>query len=379
LWNLTAEAPFAVLVLLIAAMMVIPLPAEALDFLISLNLSLSLVVLLATLSVRRPLEFSSFPSLLVVTTLFRLALNVSSARLILLNGFAGYVINAFGSFVVGGNVLVGAIVFIILVVIQYIVITRGAERVSEVAARFTLDAMPGKQMAIDADLNAGVIDDAEARRRRQEIQREADFYGAMDGASKFVRGDAIAGMVILAVNIVGGLAVGVLMNGMALQDAVQRYTILTIGDGLVSQIPALLLSTATGLIVTRSSAEGNLGSLMSRQLPADGSGGPRGHRPHPRPAAPAHVDLGGRLLPALPRHRPAPEGAGCPARRAQPPECHRGGDHPGHAGRPAGPGAGLEPAASGHGGGASRHPHHGAAPAGRAGTRARGAARAAAG
>jgi flagellar biosynthesis protein FlhA len=247
-------------------MMVIPLPYEVLDLLISLNLSVALVVLLSTLNVSRPLDFSSFPSLLLITTLFRLALNVSSARLILLNGFAGYVINAFGSFVVGGNILVGVIVFIILVVIQYIVITRGAERVSEVAARFTLDAMPGKQMAIDADLNAGVIDDAEARRRRQEIQREADFYGAMDGASKFVRGDAIAGMVILAVNIVGGLVVGVAMNGMPIQTALQRYTILTVGDGLVSQIPALLLSTATGLIVTRSSAQGNLASLVSAQV-----------------------------------------------------------------------------------------------------------------
>lgn len=254
------------LLLLIVFMMIIPLPAEVLDFLISLNLSLALVVLLSTLSIQRALDFSSFPSLLVVTTLFRLALNVSSARLILLNGFAGYVINAFGSFVVGGNVVVGVIVFLILVVIQYIVITRGAERVSEVAARFTLDAMPGKQMAIDADLNAGLIDETEARRRRQEIQRQADFYGAMDGASKFVRGDAIAGMVILAVNIVGGLIIGVAMNGLPIGVAVERYTILTVGDGLVSQIPALLLSTATGLIVTRSSEDAQLARSMATEV-----------------------------------------------------------------------------------------------------------------
>src|SRR5581483_6184038 len=206
------------------------------------------------------------PSLLLIVPLFRLALNVSASRLILLHGNAGEVISAFGNFVVGGNYVVGIIVFLILVVIQFIVITNGAGRVAEVAARFTLDAMPGKQMAIDADLNAGLIDEASARKRRADIQRQADFYGAMDGASKFVRGDAIAQVVIILVNILGGFAIGVLQQGMQLTEALQTFTLLTVGDGLVSEIPALLVSVATGIIVTRAAAEGNMGEELTRQI-----------------------------------------------------------------------------------------------------------------
>ena len=247
-------------------MMVIPLPWWSLDLLITFNLSFSLVVVLVTMYTKNALDFSMFPSLLLLTTLFRLSLNVSSSRLILLNGFAGQVIQAFGQFVVGGNPVVGFIIFLILVVIQFVVITRGAERVAEVAARFTLDAMPGKQMSIDADLNAGLITDKEARERRRTIEREADFYGAMDGASKFVRGDAIAGIIIVAVNIIGGFVVGMWQRGMTWQDALNTYTLLTVGDGLVSQIPALLLSTATGIIVTRAASEDNLGVDLVKQI-----------------------------------------------------------------------------------------------------------------
>ncbi len=218
------------------------------------------------MNIQGALQFSIFPSLLLITTLFRLALNVSSTRLILLQGYAGEIIRAFGNFVVGGNYVVGFVVFLILVVIQFIVITKGAERVAEVAARFTLDAMPGKQMSIDADLNAGLIDEKEARRRRAEIEREADFYGAMDGASKFVKGDAIAGLVITAINIIGGFAVGVGQRGMGLGEALQHYTLLTVGDGLVTQIPALLIATATGIIITRAASEANMGRDVSHQL-----------------------------------------------------------------------------------------------------------------
>ncbi|HEY8416781.1 MAG TPA: flagellar biosynthesis protein FlhA [Limnochordales bacterium] len=253
-------------VVLILVMMVVPLPTALIDLLLAVNISLALLVLMLTMNVRHPLDFSVFPALLLVLTLFRLALNVSTTRLILLQADAGSIIQAFGSFVVGGNYVVGFVVFLILVIIQFIVITRGAERVAEVAARFTLDAMPGKQMSIDADLNAGLITEDEARRRRQEIQREADFYGAMDGASKFVKGDAIAGLVVTAVNVLGGLAVGVGQRGMDLAEALQRYTLLTVGDGLVSQIPALLIATATGIIITRAASEASLGRDVTAQL-----------------------------------------------------------------------------------------------------------------
>ena len=225
-----------------------------------------MVILLVAIYTEEPLQFSVFPSLLLITTLFRLALNVSTSRLILLHGDAGSVVDSFGNFVVGGNLVVGLVVFLILVVIQFVVITNGAGRVAEVAARFTLDAMPGKQMAIDADLNAGLIDEAQARSRRKAIAQEADFYGAMDGASKFVKGDAIAGIVIIIVNIIGGLAIGVLQQGVGPGEALNLYAHLTVGDGLVSQLPALLISTATGIIVTRAAGETNLGGQMFSQF-----------------------------------------------------------------------------------------------------------------
>ncbi|KYO64569.1 flagellar biosynthesis protein FlhA [Thermovenabulum gondwanense] len=258
----------ALISVLVVVMMVIPLPSALLDILLSLNITLSLVILLVSMNTEKPLNFSVFPTLLLLATLFRLSLNISSTRLILLYGYAGRVIEAFGNFVIKGNVLVGLIIFLIIVIIQFIVITRGAERVAEVAARFTLDAMPGKQMSIDADLNAGLINESEARRRRQEIQREADFYGAMDGASKFVKGDAIAGIIITAINIVGGLITGMVFQQMNFSDAIKRYALLTVGDGLVSQIPALLISTATGIIVTKAAGEGNLGNDLVNQLTA---------------------------------------------------------------------------------------------------------------
>ncbi|HHY93327.1 MAG TPA: EscV/YscV/HrcV family type III secretion system export apparatus protein, partial [Firmicutes bacterium] len=256
-------------VVAVVGMLIIPLPTWLLDLFLTLNITLALTILLVTMHVEQPLAISVFPSLLLVTTLFRLALNVSSTRLILLQGYAGRVIESFGQFVVGGNPVVGFIVFLILVIIQFIVITRGAERVAEVAARFTLDAMPGKQMSIDADLNAGIISEEEARARRQEVRREADFYGAMDGASKFVKGDAIAGIIITIVNIVGGFVVGALQGKMALTEVLARYTLLTVGDGLVSQLPALLISTATGIIVTRAASQGNLGQEITRQVFTD--------------------------------------------------------------------------------------------------------------
>lgn len=261
-----SDVVIAVAVVAIIGMMIIPLPSGMLDVLLTLNIAAALVMLLVAMYIQEPLQFSVFPSLLLIATLFRLGLNVSSTRLILLNGFAGEVINSFGNFVVGGNYVVGAVVFLILTIIQFVVITNGAGRVAEVAARFTLDAMPGKQMSIDADLNAGLIGEQEARRRRKMIEQEADFYGAMDGASKFVKGDAIAGIVIIIINILGGLAIGVVQRGMDVMAALQTYTILTIGDGLVTQVPALLISTATGLIVTRSASEANLGADVSSQL-----------------------------------------------------------------------------------------------------------------
>lgn len=255
-----------VAVIFIVVMMIIPLPTFLLDIFLTFNISFALVLLLVSMYTTEPLQLSIFPSLLLITTLLRLALNVSATRLILLHGYAGEVITAFGNFVVGGNPIVGFIVFIILVVIQFIVITRGAERVAEVAARFTLDAMPGKQMAIDADLNAGMINEAEARKRRKKIQLEADFYGAMDGASKFVKGDAVAGIIIIIVNIIGGFIIGILQGGMSWAQAAQTYTLLTVGDGLVAQIPALIISTATGMIVTRNTSESNLGQDVAKQL-----------------------------------------------------------------------------------------------------------------
>lgn len=250
----------------IVVMMVVPLPASLLDILITLNISGSVLTLMLAVFAEDPLEFSALPSLLLIMTLFRLSLNISTTRLVLLDGYAGQVIQQFAQFVIRGNMVVGFIVFAILVVVQFIVITKGAERVSEVAARFTLDAMPGKQMAIDADLNAGMINEQQARDRRKAIQQEADFYGAMDGSTKFVKGDAIAAIIILFINIVGGFISGVAVQGLSLLDALQKYTMLTIGDGLVSQIPALLISTATGLVVTRAASDKNLGKDLSKQL-----------------------------------------------------------------------------------------------------------------
>ncbi|MFN0071908.1 MAG: flagellar biosynthesis protein FlhA, partial [Chloroflexota bacterium] len=254
---------------MIVGMMIVPLPEALLDILIVVNISAALVMLLVSMYINEPLEFSAFPSLLLIATLFRLALNISASRLILLHGHAGSVIESFGQYVIGGNYVVGVVIFLILIIIQFVVITNGAGRVAEVAARFTLDAMPGKQMAIDAELNAGAIDDATARARRKAIEGEADFYGAMDGASKFVKGDAIAGIIIIIVNILGGLVIGVFQLGMPVIQALQNYTILTVGDGLVSQIPALLISTATGLIVTRAASEAHLGQDIAKQLSAN--------------------------------------------------------------------------------------------------------------
>lgn len=261
-----ADIFIAFVVVAVVLLIILPLNEVMMDILLTLNLSLSLVILFVTLYVKEPLDFAVFPSVLLITTLFRLALNISSTKLILGKGSAGKVIETFGHFVVQGNLVVGAIVFLIIVIVQFIVITKGAERVAEVAARFTLDAMPGKQMAIDADLNSGLIDENEAKRRRQRIQQEADFYGAMDGASKFVKGDAIVGILITIVNIVGGIIIGSTQRGMPIEQVLERYTILTIGDGLVSQIPALLISTATGIIVTRAASESNLGRDLLKQI-----------------------------------------------------------------------------------------------------------------
>ncbi len=253
-------------VLMIVFMLVIPLPQMVLDLLITVNISGAVVILLIAMYIKGPLEFSAFPSLLLIVTLFRLALNVSSTRLILTEADAGTVIEAFGEFVVAGNFAVGLIIFIILALIQFVVITSGAGRVAEVAARFALDALPGKQLAIDADLNAGIVNEDQARQRRSDLQRESDFYGAMDGASRFVRGDAIAGLVIIVVNIVGGLGIGIVQQGLSPADALSLFVRLTVGDGLVSQIPALLIATATGIIVTRSASESDMGQEISRQL-----------------------------------------------------------------------------------------------------------------
>jgi len=253
-------------IVLVVAMMIIPLPPFILDLAITLNISIALAIVVATLYLPKATDFSAFPSLLLLTTLFRLAINVSVTRLILLEGDAGHVVEAFGEFVVGGNVVVGLVVFLILVVIQFVVITNGAGRVAEVGARFTLDAMPGKQMAIDADLNTGQITDEQARKRRAEIAQEADFYGAMDGASKFVKGDAMAGILITLINLIGGLIIGVMQMGMPFGEAAQHFSLLTVGDGLCAQIPALLISVATGILVTRSASENDLGNEVAGQI-----------------------------------------------------------------------------------------------------------------
>ncbi|USK35715.1 flagellar biosynthesis protein FlhA [Bacillus sp. F19] len=253
-------------VILIVAMLIIPFPTWLLSLLIMINITLALLVLLTSMNMREPLDFAIFPSLLLLLTLFRLGLNVSTTRAILSHGEAGGVIETFGTFVVGGNVLVGFVVFLILIIIQFVVITKGSERVSEVAARFTLDAMPGKQMSIDADLNAGVISEQQARTRREKVSREADFYGAMDGASKFVKGDAIAGIIIVIINMIFGIIIGMMQLGMGFEDAAAHFTMLTVGDGIVSQIPALLISTATGIVVTRAASDGNLGTDITSQL-----------------------------------------------------------------------------------------------------------------
>lgn len=266
-----SSAMVAMGVIAILFVMIIPLPTVLLDILLSVSLTFSIIILLMSMYVLKPLQFSVFPSVLLIVTLLRLSLNVASTRLILLHGndgtdAAGQVIKAFGTFVVGGNYVVGFIVFLVLVLINFVVITKGATRVAEVAARFTLDAMPGKQMSIDADLNAGLISDTDARRRRAEVEKEANFYGAMDGASKFVRGDAIAGIIITLVNIIGGLVVGVMQQGMPLVNAARNYTLLTVGDGLVTQVPSLIVSTAAGMLVTRTAAATELGEEIRGQL-----------------------------------------------------------------------------------------------------------------
>jgi flagellar biosynthesis protein FlhA len=247
-------------------LLIVPIPPQVLDVFLALNIGLSLLVLLAIVYVKDPPEFSSFPTLLLALTLFRLALNISSTRQILIHGYAGAIIQSFGHFVIQGNYIVGAVVFIILVIINFVVITKGAGRIAEVSARFTLDALPGKQMAIDAELNAGIIDEAVATARRLKVQKEADFYGAMDGASKFVRGDAVACIIITLVNVVGGFAIGVFQMDLSLGEAIQKFTLLSIGDGLVSQIPALILSVGAGILVTRASDNSNLGTQLATQL-----------------------------------------------------------------------------------------------------------------
>jgi len=258
-------------VLMVLLIMMVPLPTGLMDVLLAANITIGILILLNSIYVLKPIDFSIFPSLLLLTTLFRLALNVATTRLILLHGqegpaASGHVIEGFGQFVVGGNTVVGLVVFLILVLINFIVITKGSTRIAEVAARFTLDAMPGKQMAIDADLNAGLIDDAQARQRREAVAREAEFYGAMDGASKFVRGDAVAGLIITAINIFGGLIIGVMQQGMPLAEAMSVYSILTVGDGLVSQIPALIISTAAGIVITRAGGKDTLSKELGQQF-----------------------------------------------------------------------------------------------------------------
>lgn len=260
------DISIALVVIGIIIIIILPIPTFLLDILLSMNIALSILILLISMYTQNALQFSIFPSLLLLTTLLRLSLNISSTRSILLNGEAGDVIETFGEFVIKGNIFVGLVIFLIIVIINFMVITKGAERVSEVAARFTLDAMPGKQMAIDADLNSGLISEEEAKVRRKEVQMQADFYGAMDGASKFVKGDSIAGIIITAINLLAGIGIGVITRDLEVGQAVNVYALLTVGDGLVSQIPALLISTGTGLVVTRAASEANLGSDLLQQL-----------------------------------------------------------------------------------------------------------------
>jgi flagellar biosynthesis protein FlhA len=256
----------AVSVVFIILFIIVPIPAILLDVLLVINITLSLLMLLNAIYATDALSMAAFPTMLLFTTLFRLSLNIVSTRLIIGKGEAGEVIRSFGTFVGGDNLVVGALVFIVIMIVQFMVITKGAERVSEVAARFTLDAMPGKQMAIDADLNSGLISETEAKERRKNIQREADFYGSMDGASKFVKNDAIAGIIIVFVNIIGGIIMGMIFLDKSIDEALTTYTILTIGDGLVSQIPSLMIAVATGIIVTRAASDGDLGSDIIKQL-----------------------------------------------------------------------------------------------------------------
>lgn len=269
LWSGKRDLALIALVIGVLAVLFVPIPAAVLDLFLIANISTALLILLVTFFTETPLRFSTFPTILLLATLFRLALNVSATRLILEGKDAGRVINAIGEFVVGGNYVVGAVVFLILVVVQYVVVTSGAQRVAEVAARFTLDSMPGKQMSIDADMNMGLIDEREARRRRALIEKEANFYGAMDGATKFVKGDAIAGIIIILINIVGGLAIGIAQLDLPWADAVRRFTLLTIGDGIVTQIPSLVISVATGVIITRAAADAQLGTEIPRQILAN--------------------------------------------------------------------------------------------------------------
>ncbi|RUL72734.1 flagellar biosynthesis protein FlhA [Dyella choica] len=266
LWNGKRDVILVMGMIAILVILFTPIPSALLDFLLVLNFTGALLVLLITFFTETPLSFSTFPSLLLITTLFRLALNISATRLILDKGNAGRVINAIGSYVVGGNYVIGLVVFLILVVVQYVVVTNGAQRVAEVAARFTLDSMPGKQMSIDADMNMGLIDEHEARRRRAQIEKEASFYGAMDGATKFVKGDAIAGIMIILIDIIGGLAVGMVQRGLPWTDAAHRYTLLTVGDGIVTQIPSLVIAVATGIIITRAASDAQLGTEIARQV-----------------------------------------------------------------------------------------------------------------
>ena len=260
------EVVVAFSIIAILGIIIVPLPSYLLDILLVINISLSIIILLLTLFTKNVLEFSTFPTLLLVTTMFRLSLNISSTRLILSEGNAGHVIDAFANFVTGNNYIVGAVIFMIIVIVQMVVVTSGASRVSEVSARFTLDAMPGKQMAIDADLNTGLIDEQEAKKRRQNLQREADFYGSMDGASKFVKGDAIAGIIITIINLLGGILIFSVKNNMGAMEALDKFGKLTIGGGLVSQIPSLLISIASGILVTRSDDGQSFGKSVSTEL-----------------------------------------------------------------------------------------------------------------
>src|SRR6185437_12901314 len=284
-----SELVLSIALLGVLVVLLVPLPPPLLDLLLAFNIGLTILLLLITLGATKALDFSVFPSLLLLMTLFRLALNVATTRLILLKGNAGHIVEAFGGFVVGGSLVVGLVIFLILIIIQFVVITKGAGRVSEVAARFTLDGLPGKQVAIDAELNSGGIDDAEARRRRQQLLREAEFYGAMDGASKFVRGDAIAGLIITAINLIGGFVIG-LTRHMDITQSFRTYSILTIGDGLISQIPALIIATASGMLVTKATTQTSLGAEIGAQMTMN-----------PRPLfVGALILLGLALTPGLP-------------------------------------------------------------------------------